>query len=58
MCGDDRLADGKAEAHSFTFVVKNASKILLRSEIQIPVSFASTMTSSFERRGWTKRAFG
>jgi len=32
MCGDDRLADGKAEAYAFTFVVKNASKILLRSE--------------------------
>jgi hypothetical protein len=38
MCGDDRLADGKAEAHAFTFVVKNASKILLGSEILIPVS--------------------
>jgi hypothetical protein len=38
-CGDDRLAGGKAEAHAFTFVVKNASKILLRSEngFQLPL---------------------
>jgi hypothetical protein len=35
VCGDDRLADGKTEAHASTFVVKNASEILLRLEIRI-----------------------
>jgi len=48
MCGDDQLAEGKAEVHAFTFVAKNASKILLRSEIRIPASSTWTMTSSFE----------
>ena len=57
MCGDDQLAEGKAEVHAFTFVAKNASKILLRSEILIPASSTWTMTSSFED-GAGQRAFG
>jgi hypothetical protein len=36
MCGDDRLADCKADANAFSFVVKDASKILLGSENTYP----------------------
>jgi hypothetical protein len=53
MCGDDRLANYKADAHAFFLRGEGRLEDSAGIGIPIPVSSASTTASSFERRDRT-----